>query len=82
MKHAGAIQRRISGHSLSTDDDAEQGTPSVATEGESTEVEEEPNRNWNEWLKAMNRDSQKWGIQTVSRNRETKKWNSEPREED
>jgi len=32
------------------------GTPSVAIEGESTEAEEESNRNWNEVLKSMNKD--------------------------
>jgi len=31
------------GHSLSADDDAEQGTPSATAEGELTEAEEEPN---------------------------------------
>jgi len=31
------------------DDDVEQGTPSAASEGNSTEMEEELNRHGNEW---------------------------------
>jgi len=56
MKQASAIYRRTCGHSLSTDDDAEQGTPSTAAEGELPKVEEELNSLRMNGLKAMNRD--------------------------
>ena len=56
-EQVGAVQEMTRGHSLRVHADAEQGTPSAATEGELTKVEEEPNGHEFEWLKAMNRDS-------------------------
>ena len=43
LKHAGTSQIETRGHFSSVHADAEQGTPSAAAEGESIEVEEEPN---------------------------------------